>query len=83
LEGISCVNNQVGNYAGLGNYKLAIDDCSRAIEIKPDYTHAFYNRALVNLKQGDKIFGCRDAQKACALGNCKFLEDAKQRGVCR
>src|SRR5664280_2842256 len=72
--------NRGAAYNGLGNYRQAIEDFSRAIEIKPGYTNAYNNRALVYLKQGDNISGCRDAQKACELGNCKLLEAAKGRG---
>jgi len=69
-------------YKGLGNYKQAIEDYDRAIEIKPYYTEAYINRGAVYLKQGDNISGCRDAQKACELGNCKLLEMAKDKGNC-
>jgi tetratricopeptide (TPR) repeat protein len=75
--------NRGAAYNGLGNYKQAIDDCSRAIEIKPGYVNAYYNRGLVYLNQADNISGCRDAQKACGLGNCKLLEAANTRGLCR
>jgi tetratricopeptide (TPR) repeat protein len=70
-------------YTYLGNYRQAIEDCGRAIEIKPDYTMAYYNRAIVYLYQGDNISGCHDVQKACELGNCKLLEAANARGLCR
>jgi tetratricopeptide (TPR) repeat protein len=33
-------------YCGIGNYKQAIDDCSRAIEIKPGYADAYINRGF-------------------------------------
>jgi hypothetical protein len=70
-------------YYGLSNYRQTIDDYGRAIEIKPDYTEAYINRGAVYLKQGDNISGCRDALKACELGNCKLLEMAKGKGDCR
>ncbi len=76
-------NNRGNAYNGLGNYKQSIDDCSRAIEIRPGYAEAYSNRGVVYLNQGDNISGCRDAQKACELGNCKILEMAKDRGNCR
>jgi len=37
---------------------------------------AYSNRGDAYLNQGDKESGCRDAQKACELGNCKLLESA-------
>jgi lipoprotein NlpI len=70
-------------YSRLGMFQMAIENFNKAISLKQDYAAAYYNRALVYLNQGDNISGCRDAQKVCKLGNCKFLEDAKQRGVCR
>jgi Tfp pilus assembly protein PilF len=75
--------NRGAAYNGLGNYRQAIEDFSRAIEIKPGYTNAYNNRALVYLNQGDNISGCPDARKACELGNCKLLEAAKTKGLCR
>jgi len=76
-------NNRGIAYSALGNYRQAIDDFSRAIEIKPGYAEAYNNRSFVYLKQGDNISGCRDARKACELGNCKLLEMAKGKGDCR
>jgi tetratricopeptide (TPR) repeat protein len=70
-------------YSALGNYKQEIEDYGRAIEIKPGFAEAYLNRALVYLTQGDNISGCRDARKACELGNCKTLEDAQGSGLCR
>jgi hypothetical protein len=71
------------SYNGLGNYKQAIEDYNRAIEIKPDLAEAYLSRGAYYLNQGDNISGCRDAQKACELGNCKLLEAANTRGFCR
>jgi protein O-mannosyl-transferase len=70
-------------YYGLGNLRQAIKDCDKAIKIKPDYAEAYYNRAIVYLNQSDNISYCRDARKACEFGNCKLLESAKGRGLCR
>jgi len=76
-------SNRGNAYGGLGNYKQAIEDYDRAIEIKPGYTDAYFNRGLGYLNQGDNISGCRDARKACELGNCKLLEVTNARGLCR
>ena len=70
-------------YAGLGNYKQAIEDYDRGIEIKPGDAKAYYNRGLLYIKQGNNTSGCRDARKACELGNCKLLEAVTLRGLCR
>ena len=69
-------------YSELGQYKSAIEDYSTAIRLKPDYTDAYNNRGDLYLNQGNKKLGCPDAQKACALGNCKLLEMAKGKGDC-
>jgi tetratricopeptide (TPR) repeat protein len=70
-------------YANLGQNQRAIEDYNEAIRLKPDYTDAYHNRGIAYLSQGKINLGCRDAQKACALGNCKLLELAKSKGDCR
>jgi tetratricopeptide (TPR) repeat protein len=76
--------NRSNAYKGLGNYRQEIEDLNRVIEIKPDYADAYINRGIVfYLNQGDNVSGCRDARKACELGNCKLLEAVKTRGLCR
>jgi hypothetical protein len=70
-------------YQGLGNYRQAIDDYSKAIESKQGFVDAYYNRGVVYLNQGGNISGCRDAQKACELGNCKLLEAANTKRMCQ
>jgi tetratricopeptide (TPR) repeat protein len=76
--------NRGAAYKGLRNYRQAIEDLNRAIEIKPGYyAEAYIIRGVVYLGQGDNISGCRDARNACKLGNCKLLEAANTRGLCR
>jgi len=70
-------------YSYLGQDQQAIQNYDMAIRLKPDYTNAYVNRGLVHLKLGNKNLGCFDAQKACALNNCKLLEDAKSKRLCR
>jgi tetratricopeptide (TPR) repeat protein len=70
-------------YGELGQYQRAIEDFNETIRLKPDYAYAYYNRAIAYLLQGNKEFGCRDAQKAYALGNGKALEWANGKGLCR
>jgi protein O-mannosyl-transferase len=70
-------------YLYLGNYKQVFEDLNMAIEIKPDYAEAYKSRGADYLMLGNKELGCRDAQKACELGNCEILEIAKGRGDCR
>jgi tetratricopeptide (TPR) repeat protein len=69
-------------YDNLGQYQPAIKDYNQAIRLQPDYPKAYNNRGINYLSQGNNTLGCSDAQKACALGNCKLLEMAKGRGVC-
>ena len=69
-------------YANLGQYQPAIKDYNQAIRLQPDYAKAYINRGINYLSHGNNTLGCSDAQKACALGNCKLLEMAKGRGVC-
>jgi tetratricopeptide (TPR) repeat protein len=88
-EAISLQPNDVEAYNGrgcaydkLGQYQRAIEDYNQAIRLMPDYTKAYINRGINYLSQGNNTLGCFDAQKACALGNCKLLEMAKGRGIC-
>ena len=75
-------SNRGGAYVSLGQYQRAIEDFNIAIRLKPDSAYAYYVRGGIYLKQGNKKLGCRDAQKACSLGNCKMLEEAKDKGLC-
>ncbi len=43
-------NNRGNEYHVLGNYRQAIEDYGRAIEIKPDYAEAYYNRGIAYAK---------------------------------
>jgi hypothetical protein len=70
-------------YYKLSNYQIAIEDYSEAIHLRPDYADAFNNRGIAYLTLGNKKQGCSDAQKACELGKCKFLEIAKGQNYCR
>jgi hypothetical protein len=44
---------------------------------------AYNNRAIAYFNQNNTEMGCRDAQKACQLGNCQLLKFAKEKGYCR
>ena len=70
-------------YNKLCQYQRAIEDYNEAIHQKPDVANAYNNRGFDYLKQGNKNLGCRDAQKACALGICKTLEWARGKEYCR
>jgi len=76
-------NNRGGAYYRLGRYQRAVENFNEAIRLKNNYTDAHSNRATFYLNQSSKELGCYDAQKACELGNCKILEMAKGKGLCR
>ncbi|MDD5525227.1 MAG: tetratricopeptide repeat protein [Smithella sp.] len=69
-------------YDKLGQYQQAIEDYNKAISLQPNYASAYNNRGIYFLSHGNKTLGCFDAQRACALGNCKLLEMAKNNGFC-
>ena len=75
-------SNRGKAYAKTGRYDIAIKDFNEAIRLKPDYKDAFNNRGYAYFLQGNNDVGCRDAQKACALGFCKLMEWAKDKGKC-
>lgn len=76
-------NNRGNAYANLREFQKAINDYSRVIQLKPDFTDAYNNRGTVYLLQGNMALGCRDVQKACALGNCKMSQEAQSKGYCK
>jgi protein O-mannosyl-transferase len=80
---IKAYNNRGIIYTKLGLHQKAIDDFNKAISIKPDYADAYSNRSLVYFNMVDMESGCRDAQKACELGNCTALQAATGKGFCR
>ncbi len=80
---IKAYNNRGIVYTQMDIYQKALEDFNEAIRLKSDYADAYNNRARVYLTQSDNISGCRDARKACELGNCKLLEAAQGRGLCR
>jgi tetratricopeptide (TPR) repeat protein len=75
-------NSRGSVYYKLGQYQMAIEDFNNAIRLKPDDADAYNNRGIVYFTQGNNKPGCFDAQRACALGNCKILEIAKTKGLC-
>jgi spermidine synthase len=76
-------NNRGISYTSLGQYMRAIEDYNEAIRLNQNNANAFGNRGVNYFNQDNKILGCRDVQKACSLGNCKYLEIAKSKGFCR
>jgi len=67
----------------LGNDQSAIEDYNKAIILKKDYADVYNDRAYVYFIQGQKALGCYDAKRGCKLGNCRILNGARERGLCR
>ncbi|MFH0867356.1 MAG: tetratricopeptide repeat protein [Bacteroidota bacterium] len=66
-------NYQAYFYRANANFNLkkakeALNDYNKAIELKPDYADAFYNRGLCKQYLGDKTGACSDWDKAVVLG---------------
>jgi len=59
-----------------------VKDFTKAITLNPDYAPAYGNRAIAYFSQGENQQGCRDAQKACALGNCRTFTSAQKKNLC-
>jgi protein O-mannosyl-transferase len=76
-------HNRGSAYVNLKQYSLAIENYTEAIYLKQNYTDAYCNRAIIYLNQGNKELGCRDARKACELGNCRVLKGANVKGFCQ
>ena len=55
--------NRGNAYSELGEYKQAISDYTRAIELDPEYAEAYYNRGLAYKQLGN-----------CSAANSDFLE---------
>ena len=60
-------NNRSIAYNVLGNYKQAIDDCSRAIEIKPDFAEAYTNRGIAYFGLGNHEQAIEDYDRAIEI----------------
>lgn len=81
-ENTATYNGRGIAFAGLHQYQKATEDFNTAIRLKNDYADAYNNRGLTYFNQDEKAPGCRDAQKACELGNCRALELAKHKDLC-
>lgn len=80
---LSAYEGQGAAYSKLGQYQQAIDCLNEAIRLKPNKAFAYGLRGAAYLKQGNKEQSCRDVRKACAFGDCKWLEWAQSYGYCR
>lgn len=80
---LSAYEGQGAAYSQIGQYRKAIDYLNEAIRLKPNKAFAYGLRGAAYLKQGNKEQSCRDVRKACAFGDCKWLEWAQSYGYCR
>jgi tetratricopeptide (TPR) repeat protein len=81
-DNIQAYINRGNIYLKICKYQQAIEDFNEALRRKPDLTEAYYSRGLAYFRQDEDAPGCQDAQKACALGNCKLLKQAEVEGYC-
>jgi len=75
-------NNRGTIYTKLGQYQLPSKTSIMPFAWTRMMPDTYFNRGIVYFTQGNNKPGCFDAQKACALGNCKILENAKGKGLC-
>jgi tetratricopeptide (TPR) repeat protein len=81
-DAVAAYNNRGTAYAKLGKYQSAILDYNKSIILK-DYAYAYNNRGLAYIGLHDTSLGCRDLQKACIRGDCKYFKWAKGKGICQ
>ena len=60
------INKRV-DYAKAGNYEMAAQEFTKAIELDPDYAAAYYNRGLAYGMLGQRQNADADFAKACFL----------------
>ena len=67
-----------------GDHKLAIKNYTKAIELKPDYADAYYNRSKAWLHLGEEEKAKADMQTASSIGiNSKTALDETLRNYDR
>jgi len=80
---VKAYHNRGVAYNKIGRHQQAIQDYNEAIRRNPNYTQAYINKALLFFETGNNVFGCRNAQKACDLGNCAALKKGMKEQSCR
>ncbi len=61
------LHNRGVSYAVIGQYEKAVQDFSRAIELKPDYANAWFNRAEIRYELGQFKEAANDYSQAIRL----------------
>lgn len=80
---VEAYNNRANIYTELHRFHDAIEDYNKVIHLSPQRVEAYNNRGISFLLQSNNKLGCLDFYKACELGDCKLLEEAKTRKYCR
>lgn len=62
----------------LKDYRGAIADYDKAIEINPKYADAYYNRGYAKIDLGQREGGCWDFSKAGELGDTQAYDAIKK-----
>jgi tetratricopeptide (TPR) repeat protein len=61
--------NRCGAYEKLGEFELALKDCTMALKQDPQNIMALYNRGAIYVRLGENKEAIRDFQKAAQLGD--------------
>ena len=74
-------NDRAIALARSGRYELALRDCGKAIELKPGYAVAYYNRGTIHAQANDLADALADFDEAIALGRSARFYNARA-GAC-
>ncbi len=74
--------NRALAYEALGQYETAAADFTTVIALNPKDAEARVGRAAANFDLGKDGIACKDLQKACELGLCPPLEQARKKNLC-
>ena len=75
--------NRGNIYTELRQFQHAINDYNKVLHLNPNHVDAFKNRGISFLLQGNRKLGCHDLQRACELGSCEMIEEAKALRYCQ
>ena len=70
-------------HAHLGKSQQALEDFNQTIRLDPNNGAVYFSRGHVYYDLGKKDRACDDWRKACDLGLCDGLTQAKNKGICQ